>query len=158
MNRQPARLPSARQSSSSAEVWWISSTTSVSFFVISPSSNHRRAMPVVTMTTFHVGVSGVASRSRFTTPTRSGACRMVSAIGRTASVFPVPVAATIPNPRPEAARRRRSSPCSRSSSVSRCRPSASSMVSQAARVGAMTMTRPVGGSAARKAWGSGGTK
>src|SRR5439155_470420 len=50
-------------------------------------------MPVVTMTTFQVGVSGVASRSRFTTPTRSGAWRMVSAIGRTASVLPVPAAA-----------------------------------------------------------------
>jgi hypothetical protein len=32
-----------------------------------------------------------------------------------------------------------------------CRPIASSIVSHAARVGAMTMTRPVGGSAARKA-------
>ena len=38
---------------------------------MSPSSNQRRAMPVVTMMTFHVGVSGVASRSRLTTPTCS---------------------------------------------------------------------------------------
>jgi len=108
---------------------------------------------VVTITTFHVGVSGVASRSRFTTPTLSGACRMVVAIDRMASVFPVPVPATIPNPRPEAARRRMSSPCSRASRVSISRPMASSMVSQAARVGAITTTRPVAGSAARKALG-----
>ena len=38
---------------------------------MSPSSNQRRAIPVVTMMTFHVGVSGVASRSRLTTPTFS---------------------------------------------------------------------------------------
>src|SRR5687768_14511788 len=37
-----------------------------------------------------------------------------------------------------------------------CSPSASSMVSQAARVGAMTMIRPVGGSAATNASWSGG--
>ena len=43
----------------------------VSVARMSPSSNHRRAMPVVTMMTFHVGVSGVASRSRLTTPTFS---------------------------------------------------------------------------------------
>ena len=42
-------------------------------------------------------------------------------------------------------------PCSRSSTVSRCRPNASSMVSHAARVGAMTIRRPVGGSAAMNA-------
>ncbi len=158
MKRQPARLPSARQSSSSADVWWISSTTNVSRAVMSPSSNQRRAIPVVTITTFHVGVSGVASRSRFTTPTLSAACRMVVAIDRMARVFPVPVPATIPNPRPEAARRRMSSPCSRASRVSISRPMASSMVSQAARVGAITTTRPVAGSAARKALGSGGRK
>src|SRR6266481_6299362 len=102
MKRQPARLPSARQSSSSADVWWISSTTNVSRAVMSPSSNQRRAIPVVTITTFHVGVSVVALRSRFTTPTLSAACRMVVAIDRMARVFPVPVPATIPNPRREA--------------------------------------------------------
>src|SRR4030095_10388781 len=55
---------------------------SVSVPVISPSSNQRRAMPVVTMTTFQLGVSGVASRSRLTTPTRNGSARIVSAMGR----------------------------------------------------------------------------
>jgi len=158
MKRQPARLPRARQSSISAEVWWISSTTRVSRAVMRPSSNQRRAIPVVTITTFHVGVSGVASRSRFTTPTLSGTRTMVSAMGRIASVLPVPVPATTPKPRPEAASRRMSSPCSRSSSVSMESPMASSMVSHAARVGAMTMTRPVAGSAARNARGSGGRK
>ena len=116
----------------------------VSRAVIRSSVNQRRAIPVVTMTTFHDGVSGVASRSRLTTPTVSGAARIDSAIGRIASVLPVPVPATIPNPFPDAASVRISSPCSRSSSVSRCRASASSMVSQAARVGAMTTMRPVG--------------
>ena len=96
------------------------------------------------MTTFQPGVSGVASRSRFTTPTRSGSPRIDSAIGRMPRVLPVPVPATMPKPLPEAARARISSPCSRSSSVSRWRPSASSIVSQAARVGAMTMIRPRG--------------
>ena len=38
---------------------------------MSPSWNQRRAIPVVTITTFQLGVSGVASRSRLTTPTRS---------------------------------------------------------------------------------------
>src|SRR6266571_4267193 len=51
MKRQPARLPSARHSSSSADVWWISSTTSLSRAVMRPSSNQRRAMPVVIVTT-----------------------------------------------------------------------------------------------------------
>src|SRR6186997_1871158 len=37
---------------------------------MSPSWNHRRAMPVVTMTMFQLGVSGVASRSRLITRTR----------------------------------------------------------------------------------------
>jgi hypothetical protein len=32
----------------------------VSVLRMSPSSNQRRAMPVVTTMTFHVGVSGVA--------------------------------------------------------------------------------------------------
>src|SRR2546428_234393 len=135
MKRQPARLPSARHSSSSADVWWISSTTRVSRAVMRPSSNQRRAIAVVTITTFQVGVSGVASRSRFTTPTLSGVCRVVVAVGRRASVWPVPVPATIPNPRPDAARREMSSPCSRARSVSMSRLIASSMVSQAARVG-----------------------
>src|SRR5206468_7259990 len=115
-------------------------------------------MPVVTMTTFHEGVSGVASRSRLTTPTLRGALRIVSAMLRMASVFPVPVPATMPKPLPDAASRRMSSPCSRSGSVSDVSPSANSMVSQTARVGAMTMTRPVVGSAARNALGSGGRK
>ena len=100
MKRQRARLPSERQSSSSAEVWWISSATIVSRPVMRSSSNQRRAMPVVTITTFHVGVSGVASRSRFTTPTRSGACRIDSAMGRMPRVFPIPVPATMPKPFP----------------------------------------------------------
>ena len=82
--------------------------------------------------------------------------RIVSAIGRMASVLPVPVPATIPNPRPAAASARISPPCSRSSSVSRWRCIASSIVSHAARVGAMTMTRPVAGSAATNASWSGG--
>ena len=60
--------------------------------------------PVVTMMTFHVGVSGVASRSRLTTPTFSASVvpRISSAIGRIASVFPVPVPATMPKPLPRA--------------------------------------------------------
>ena len=37
MNRQPARFPSARHSSSSADVWWISSTTIVSRAVMRSS-------------------------------------------------------------------------------------------------------------------------
>ena len=57
-------------------------------------------MPVVTITTFHDGVSGVASRSRFTTPTRSGSLRIASAIGRMPSVLPTPVPATMPKPCP----------------------------------------------------------
>ncbi len=118
--------------------------------------NQRRAMPVVTMTTFQVGVSGVASRSRLTTPTRKGAPRIRSAMGRIARVLPVPVAATIPKPAPRAARSRISAPCSDSSTVSRFRPTAISMVSQAARVGAMTMTRPWAGRAAWNAcWSAG---
>jgi hypothetical protein len=96
------RLPSARHSSSSADVWWISSTTSVSCGRMSPSWNQRRAMPVVTTITFHDGSSGVASRSRFTTPTRNGTWppwpTISSAMGRMASVFPVPVPATMPKP------------------------------------------------------------
>ena len=60
-------------------------------------------MPVVTMMTFHVGVSGVASRSRLTTPTFSSVVpRISSAIGRIASVLPVPVPATMPKPLPDA--------------------------------------------------------
>jgi hypothetical protein len=77
-------------------------------------------------------------------------------MGRIESVFPVPVPATIPNPWPPRASSRISAPCSRSSSVSMWSRSASSIVSQAARVGAMTMTRPVGGSAATNAAWSGG--
>ncbi len=118
MKRHPARLPSARQSSSSAEVWWISSTISVSSGPIRSSWSHRLAMPVVTITTFQVGVSGVASRSRFTTPTRTGVPTISSAIGRIASVFPVPVPATIPKPLPSAASLRIWVPCSRSITVS----------------------------------------
>jgi len=60
------------------------------------------------------------------------------------------------NPLPDLASARTSLPCSRSSTVSRCSAIASSIVSQAARVGAMTMTRPVGGSAATNASWSGG--
>ena len=75
----------------------------VSVARMSPSSNQRRAMPVVTMMTFQVGVSGVASRSRLTTPTLSSVVRRISsAIGRIASVLPVPVPATMPKPRPDA--------------------------------------------------------
>src|SRR4030095_3953137 len=48
-------------------------------------------MPVVTITTFQVGVSGVASRSRFTTPTRSGSARIGAAVRRGPSVLPGPV-------------------------------------------------------------------
>src|SRR3982751_1438290 len=44
---------------------------SVSVTRMSPSSNQRRAIPVVTMMRFHVAASGVASPSRFTTPTLS---------------------------------------------------------------------------------------
>ena len=108
-------------------------------------------MPVVTITTFHVGVSGVASRSRFTTPTRSvSVARSAFAIGRTASVFPVPVPATIPKPwrgRTSDVARRSASAVSSGprvvqSSVSMSSAKPSSIVSQAARVGAMTMMRP----------------
>ena len=68
-------------------------------------------MPVVTMMTFQVGVSGVASRSRFTTPTLSSVVpSSSSAIGRMASVFPVPVPATMPNPRRERASSRTRGP------------------------------------------------
>ncbi len=123
---------------------------------MSPSSNQRRAIPVVTMMTFHVGVSGVASRSRFTTPTFSSGVRSISsAIGRMASVLPVPVPATMPKPLPPRASSRTRAPCSRSRKVSMWSCTASSIVSQAARVGAMTMTRPVGGSAATNASCSG---
>ena len=113
---------------------------------IMSSCSHRRAMPVVTMTTFHVGVSGVASRSRLTTPTRSSGPTISCAMGRIASVLPVPVPAMMPKPLPLRASSRISSPCSRSMTVVTpvsCTPS--SMVSHAARVGAMTTTRPSGG-------------
>src|SRR3954469_3872005 len=107
--------------------------------------------------TFHVGVSGVASRSRLTTPTRRvSVWRIVSAIGRIDNVFPVPVPATIPKPFPAAASSRISAPCCFWRIVGIRRPRASSIVSQAARVGAMTMSRPVGGSAATNAAWSGG--
>jgi len=105
-------------------------------------------MPVVTMTRFHVGVSGVASRSRLTTPTLSGVRRIVSAMGRMPRVLPVPVPATIPKPKPPDASARSWSPCLVSRIVSRWSCTASSIVSHAARVGAMTMTRPVVGRAA----------
>ena len=72
--------------------------------VMRSSWNQRRAIPVVTMTTFQLGVSGVASRSRFTTPTLSGSPRIDSAMGRMPRVFPVPVPATMPKPLAEAAR------------------------------------------------------
>ena len=123
---------------------------------MSPAWNQRRAMPVVTITTFQKGVSGVASRSRFTTPVRSGARSIVSAMGLIASVLPVPVPAMMPNPCPLAARLRTSAPCSVSITVARCRPIAISMVSHAARVGAITMTRPVAGRAEWNAARSGG--
>src|SRR5204862_260654 len=84
---------SARHSSSSADVWWISSTTRVSRAVMGPSSNQRRAIPVVTITTFQVAVAGVASRSRLTTPPLRGACRVVVAVGQLAGALPVPVPA-----------------------------------------------------------------
>jgi hypothetical protein len=119
MKRQPTRLPSARHSSSSADVWWISSTTSVSCGRMSPSWNQRRAMPVVTTITFCDGSSGVASRSRLTTPTRNGTWppwpTISSAMGRMASVFPVPVPATMPKPARERASSRTRAPwcCSR---------------------------------------------
>src|SRR3954463_9897964 len=67
-------------------------------------------------------------------------------MGRTASVLPVPVPAMMPKPFPSRASWRISSPCSRFMIVSTpvsCTPS--SMVSQAARVGAMTTTRPSAG-------------
>ena len=137
-------------------------------------------MPVVTMTTFQVGESGVASRSRLMTPTRSSfvpssACAM----GRTARVLPVPVPATMPNPRrtprgecpaalaapvdslPGSSPRKRSASASSSaprdfqSTVSRSRPNASSMVSHAARVGAMTITRRAVPEATNASWSGG---
>ena len=114
-------------------------------------------MPVVTMMTFQLGVSGVASRSRLTTPTRRSVVpRISSAIGRIASVFPVPVPATMPNPLP--APRELANLLAVLALEQRVdvQPTASSIVSHAARVGAMTMTRPVGGSAAAKASRSGG--
>ena len=119
---------------------------------MSPSSNQRRAIPVVTMMTFQVGVSGVASRSRFTTPTFSSFVRRISsAIGRMASVFPVPVPAMIPKPRARSrASSRTRAPWCFSRNVSMCRRSASSIVSHAARVGAMTMTRPVSAQTGRR--------
>ena len=171
MKRQPTRLPSARQSSSSALVWWISSTTSVSCGRMSPSWNHRRAMPVVTITTFHEGDSGVASRSRLMTPTRSSVVpRSAWAIGRIERVLPVPVPATIPNPRrtplgravaPASSPRNRSAsavssvPCVRQSVVSRSSPNASSIVSHAARVGAMTISRRDGPDPTNASWSGG---
>src|SRR5450759_1904963 len=124
---------------------------------MSPSGNQRRANPVVTTITFQLVVAGVASRSRFTTPTfKLSVPRIVSAIGRMESVLPVPVPATIPNPFPAEASSRISWPCCFSRMVGIRSPSASSIVSQAARVGAMTISRPVGGSAATKAARSGG--
>ena len=53
-------------------------------------------MPVVTTTTFQDGVSGVASRSRLTTPYFSGSPRMLLGDGRIPRVLPVPVPATMP--------------------------------------------------------------
>jgi hypothetical protein len=108
-------------------------------------------MPVVTITTFQLGVSGVASRSRLTTPTRRiSVSRIAFAIGLTASVLPVPVPATIPNPcrgragdsASRVASAVSSSPRVRQRSVGMSSVKPSSIVSQAARVGAMTMMRP----------------
>ena len=79
-----------------------------------------------------------------------------SAIGRIASVFPVPVPATMPKPRRARASSRTRAPKCCSRYVSMWRPTASSIVSHAARVGAMTITRPVGGSAPTNASWSGG--
>ena len=77
---------------------------SVSVARMSPSSNQRRAMPVVTMMTFHVGVSGVASRSRLTTPTlQLRRCRgSPRRSGGSRASCPVPVPATMPKPLPAA--------------------------------------------------------
>jgi hypothetical protein len=114
-------------------------------------------MPVVTITTFHVGDSGVASRSRLMTPTRSSSVpRIAWAIGRMERVFPVPVPATMPKPRRSAplgdrrssslnasASASSSAPCSFHRIVSMSSVKASSIVSHAARVGAMTMIRRV---------------
>src|ERR1035437_723804 len=172
MKRHPTRLPSARKSSSSALVWWISSTTSASCGRMSPSWNHRRAIPVVTITTFHEGDSGVASRSRLITPTRSSVVpSSVCAMGRIESVLPVPVPATIPKPRrtplrlpgPDPASSSRnlsasavsSVPCVRQSVVWRSSPNASSIVSQAARVGAITTRRRVAPEPTNASWSGG---
>ena len=131
---------------------------SVSVGRMSPSWNQRRAMPVVTMMTFQRrrlrrrlalavdDADAQLGRARGS-PRRSGGSR-----------------ASCRCP----CRRRCRSPCrERASSRTRCAVlllevasrcgarRASSIVSQAARVGAMTMTRPVGGSAATNASWSG---
>src|SRR3978361_1668291 len=65
---------------------------SVSLGRMSPSWNHRRAMPVVTMIMFQLGVSGVASRSRLITPTRRSVVpSSSSAVGRVGGGFHSPV-------------------------------------------------------------------
>jgi hypothetical protein len=76
------------------------------------SCSQRRAIPVVTMTTFQVGRLGRGSRSRLTTPTRRSGPTTASAMGRMASVFPVPVP---DDPKPSTSRRQpaESAPCSR---------------------------------------------
>ena len=169
MKRQPTRLPSARQSSSSALVWWISSTTSASCGRMSPSWNQRRAMPVVTMTTFHDGDSGVASRSRLMTPTRSSSCRAACArSGGSRASCRCPCRRRFRNrggrrPWCRAASSSRNSSASAVSSapwvlqrvVSRSSPNASSIVSQAARVGAMTISRRVAPEPTNASWSGG---
>ena len=138
---------------------------------MSPSWNQRRAMPVVTITTFHVGESGVASRSRLITPTRSSVVPSRAwAIGLMESVLPVPVPATMPKPRRRApsarcascssaqnpsASARSSSPLDLQSTVSRSSVNANSMVSQAARVGAITMIRRASPDATNASWSGG---
>ena len=64
-------------------------------------------------------------------------------MGRTASVLPVPVPAMMPNPSPERASSRTRSPCDFDRNVSMSSVNEISMVSHAARVGAMMIMRPV---------------
>jgi len=150
MKRQPARLPSARHSSSSAEVWWISSTPAYRAGDETVSNSgarsrcHDHDVPRRRLRRgFALSVHDPNLERRLQDgPSRSTGSR----------AFPGAVPATIPNPA-RRARRRMSSPSPG------CRVSISRLIASSgfagARVGAITTTRPVAGSAARKRWDRG---
>ena len=157
MNRHPTRLPSARQSSSSADVWWISSTTSVSVgenvAVLEPAPRdsgrddddvprrrfgRRFALAIDDADAQLFGVEDCLGdrpdRERLPGSRSGDDAESLARGGKRANLLAVLLL----------------------EDVSMWSPSASSIVSHAARVGAMTMMRPVGGSAATNASWSGG--